>query len=84
MKDTSEKYAAILNEKNEKLSNTITAIKNINETINEIKTTVSDKTNLIGMNASKINMLQEQADKTASAIKKYTEEMHYIQEESTK
>jgi chromosome segregation protein len=84
LKDTSEKYAAILNEKNEKLSNTITAIKNINETINEIKTTVSDKTNLIGMNASKINMLQEQADKTASAIKKYTEEMHYIQEESTK
>jgi chromosome segregation protein len=84
LKDTSEKYAAILNEKNEKLSNAITAIKNISESISEIKTTVSDKTNLIGMNASKINMLQEQADKTASAIKKYTEEMHYIQEESTK
>jgi chromosome segregation protein len=84
LKEASEKYSAILNEKNEKLSNAITAIKNISETISEIKTTVSDKTNLIGMNASKINMLQEQADKTASAIKKYTEEMHYIQEESTK
>lgn len=84
LKEASEKYTAILNEKNEKLSNAITAIKNISETISDIKTTVSDKTNLIGMNASKINMLQEQADKTASAIKKYTEEMHYIQEESTK
>jgi chromosome segregation protein len=84
LKEASEKYSAILNEKNEKLSNAITAIKNISETISEIKTIVSDKTNLIGMNASKINMLQEQADKTASAIKKYTEEMHYIQEESTK
>jgi len=84
LKEASEKYAAILNEKNENLNNTIKAIKNISEAISEIKTTMSDKTNLIGMNTSKINMLQEQADKTASAIKKYTEEMNYIREECTK
>jgi chromosome segregation protein len=84
LKEASEKYSIVLNEKNENLNNTIKVIKNISETISEIKTTISDKTNLIGMNASKINMLQEQADKTASAIKKYTEEMHYIQDESTK
>ncbi len=84
LKEAAEKYSALLNDKNDKLNNAIKAIKNISEAISDIKTTINDKTNLIGMNASKINMLQEQADKTASAIKKYTEEMHYIQEESTK
>ncbi|MEA5094436.1 chromosome segregation protein SMC [Sedimentibacter saalensis] len=84
LKEAAEKYSALLNDKNDKLNNAIKAIKNISEAISDIKATINDKTNLIGMNASKINMLQEQADKTASAIKKYTEEMHYIQEESTK
>lgn len=84
LKEAAEKYSALLNDKNDKLNNAIKAIKNISEAISEIKATINDKTNLIGMNASKINMLQEQADKTASAIKKYTEEMHYIQEESIK
>ncbi|WP_019227130.1 chromosome segregation protein SMC [Sedimentibacter sp. B4] len=84
LKEAAEKYTALLNDKNDKLNNAIKAIKNISEAISDIKATINDKTNLIGMNASKINMLQEQADKTASAIKKYTEEMHYIQEESTK
>jgi chromosome segregation protein len=84
LKEAAEKYSALLNDKNDKLNNAIKAIKNISDAISDIKATINDKTNLIGMNASKINMLQEQADKTASAIKKYTEEMHYIQEESTK
>lgn len=84
LKEAAEKFTAQLNDKNEKLNNAIKAIKTIGEEINEIKTDISNKTNLIGMNASKINMLQEQADKTASAIKKYTEEMNYIQEERTK
>ncbi|MDW5300006.1 MAG: chromosome segregation protein SMC [Sedimentibacter sp.] len=79
-----EKYTSELNNQNNNLSNIISSIKNCSELIISVKNEINDKNNLFEMNASKINMLNEQADKTSAAIRKYIEEMHYIEEEREK
>ncbi|MGD9567433.1 MAG: chromosome segregation protein SMC [Sedimentibacter sp.] len=71
-----------LNEKNNVLNNVLREINNCNEAISNIKNEINESNNLYSMNSSKINMLKEQAEKTALAIKKYSEEMQFIKDEN--
>lgn len=79
-----DKYTSLLKDKSNGLNSALSSIKEYSESITAIKSEINEKNNLYEMNSSKIHMLKEQADKTASAIKKYTEEMHYIEEERSK
>lgn len=72
----------LLNEKNALLSGIVTDIKNLSESITNKKNDINEKNNLCAMNSSKINMMKEQAEKTAIAIKKYSEEMQFIKDEN--
>lgn len=72
----------LLNEKNTILNSFLSDIKNLSESITNIKNEINEKNNLFTMNLSKINMLKEQTEKTALAIKKYSEEMQFIKDEN--
>lgn len=77
-KDLIDKSNKLINEKNSLLNSILINIKKYNEAIVNIKNDINENNNLYSMNTSKINMLKEQSQKTASAIKKYSEEMQFI------
>ncbi len=81
-KTSIDKSTKFLKDKNTELNNIFSAIKNYNEAISNIKNEINEKNSLYSMNSSKINMLKEQAEKTALAIKKYNEEMQFIKDEN--
>ncbi len=83
-KDSISKTEAQLNEKNNKLNLLLSEIKDYNKKISLLKNEIYDNNNLLEKNISKINILNEQAEKTSLAVKKYTEEMQYIQNEKDK
>lgn len=81
LKAATEKYTVLVKNKNLKLGEAIKSIRDLNDKVASLKGDISDKTGLVGMNASRINMLKEQNEKTSSAINKYMEEKNYIEEE---
>lgn len=72
----------ILKQKNNSLNDVLAGIKEYNEAISGIKNEINEKSNLYGMNGSKISMLKEQAEKSSSVINKYSEELKFIREEN--
>mgnify|MGYP000230845249 CR=1 FL=1 len=76
-----ESSSKLLEQKNNLLHGILADIKKYNETISDTKNEINEKNNLYGMNVSKINMLKEQSEKTAAAIKKYSEEQQFIRKE---
>ncbi len=81
LKQHIDKSLKQLNEKNNLLNGISEHIKDCSIAISNIKNEINEKNNLFSMNISKINMLREQAEKTAAAIKKYSEEMQFIKNE---
>lgn len=84
LKEFIDKSSKLLSEKNNLLNSLSTNIKNCNDEISNIKSEINEKNNIYTMNISKINMLKEQMDKTLAAIKKYSEEMKFIEDEKVK
>ncbi|WMJ76296.1 MULTISPECIES: chromosome segregation protein SMC [unclassified Sedimentibacter] len=78
------KESSLLKENISEHDRLLADIKRLNVSISEIKGDISDKNNSLRMNISKIEMLREQAGKTTAAIKRYSEEMKYIEEEKEK
>ncbi len=78
------KDSSLLKEKISEHETLLANIKKLNASISEIKGDISDKNNSLRMNISKIEMLREQVGKTTAAIKRYSEEMKYIEEEKEK
>lgn len=79
-----DKSIEILEHKNNLLNEILNKIRKYNGSILEIKNEINEKTNLYSMNSSKINMLNEQAEKASSFINKYTEELEFIKKENKK
>jgi len=77
------KAEALLQDKNSRLNTLIAGIKTYNEIIASLKNEINENSNLYEKNISRMGMLKEQADKTASAVKKYTEEMQFISDEKS-
>lgn len=77
------KSESLLKDKNSKLLSLTAEIKSYNETIASLKNQINENSNLYEKNISRMGMLKEQADKTALAIKKYTEEMQFINDEKS-
>ncbi len=83
-KESSRYYSSELQIKNDELNNLLSDIKSYNETIENIKNDINEKNNLYNMSESKINMLQEQLNRTSITIKKYLNEKQYIEDEKSK
>ncbi len=83
-KELINKAEISLKQKNNKLNMLSEEIKICNEAVAALKSEINENSNLFEKNISKINMLVEQADKTAAAVKKYSEEMQFIYDEKIK
>lgn len=59
-------------------------IKELRESAEERKNKINENNNYYEMNRSKTKMLSEQNEKTAGSIKKYVDEIHFIQMEKQK
>ena len=83
LKQYVEESSKSMNDKKILLNEILSDVSNYSQAIVTIKNEINEKNNLFGVNASKINMLGEQSEKTSAVIKKYSEEMQYIKEEKT-
>lgn len=81
LKQYIEESSKQLDDKKKLLNEILSDISSYSKTITSIKNEINENNNLFGMNASKINMLKEQSEKTSATIKKYSEEMQYIKDE---
>ena len=81
LKQYVEEYTKCFDDKKVLLNKILSEISNCSQAIAAIKNDINEKNNLFGMNSSKINMLREQSEKTSAVIKKYSEEIQYINEE---